>query len=650
MEEKIIIDDLRRQRPEAPWLWSGGKPAIQFEPVGLHCSPDLRSRVEIFDMRHRFPRGRSFWTRTPSKTARQPYDFVGMPVTDDRRLQITGDWLTIQGLDEADEGVYRFGYEYEPEQFATICFFVVYLQDKLRVVESGRSFTFTCNALGLWPIIQQTPSDGWKTYWSYEPDEKATALGMKPRNKMWFSVLEVPVLSDEGLAAEFENRSTELSLFETEKRRIDEVEYSMSGHYKCWVENYPEGFSHRKFITNSIKLSVISPPTLNDRFIRWFHHNWKPIIILLVVLAFVVIAYLILIKEEILSLSVDVAVVADAAAAAIILLSSPYSYLSLIISSKFRPAVTELSKPPVPSPTFSNPPPPPPSINEFFADIFKFMSLPRLQFPPLSPNLPPLQVPPCCPPTKEVPLDLSCKAPSFINSTSGSAQRKSRDVGVACQHNNHHGHHHHHGSGKQQIPRCFECKRLFPSLWELNTHFLREHQSSLQREFIQNRSWKTCSLENISVQQLQSSLRKGSVERTGYSCPHCDYFAKWPTELQKHIMVHSKERPHQCIICGLTYKWKWDLGRHFDKSHHHAVNPYKKTCLSVKAGRQQQQQKSTATQSLRKKHLQRTSRNSIESTSTLSGKGWNSVLPLPLPNFLPSLSNSYLGRFYGCRE
>lgn len=62
----------------------------------------------------------------------------------------------------------------------------------------------------------------------------------------------------------------------------------------------------------------------------------------------------------------------------------------------------------------------------------------------------------------------------------------------------------------------------------------------------------------------------------GYPCPYCEYFAKWPTELQKHIMVHSKERPHRCVICGLSYKWKWDLGRHFDKSHHKGMNPYKK--------------------------------------------------------------------------
>ncbi|VDO03359.1 unnamed protein product [Rodentolepis nana] len=301
-----------------------------------------------------------------------------------------------------------------------------------------------------------------------------------------------------------------------------------------------------------------------------------------------------------------------------------------------------------------------PSINEFFADFFRFLSMPRMLPPSIPPNFPPLQTPPRCQPTKEIPLDLSRKTAIAFPATSGSNQRKSKvPIGGsrASPQNNHHGHHHphhhyhHHGSGKQPIPRCFECKRLFPSLWDLNTHFLREHQSSLQREFTQNRSWKTCSLENISVQQLQATLRKGSVERTGYPCPHCEYFAKWPTELQKHIMVHSKERPHQCIICGLTYKWKWDLGRHFDKSHHHAVNPYKKTCFSMKVTRQQQQQQQQ--QKLTKRNLgkkcgQKAVQNNTTNSPHLNGQGLGSTIPpLLLSNFLPQLPKSYFERFYG---
>ncbi|VUZ43440.1 unnamed protein product, partial [Hymenolepis diminuta] len=114
----------------------------------------------------------------------------------------------------------RFGYEYEPGQFATICFFAVYLPDKHREVESEKPFTFTCNALALWPVIQQTPNDNWRTYWSYQPDEKAKTLGMKSRNEMWLSVLRVSSFSDgdsDGTES-LENNFTELTLFDTEKR------------------------------------------------------------------------------------------------------------------------------------------------------------------------------------------------------------------------------------------------------------------------------------------------------------------------------------------------------------------------------------------------------------------------------------------------
>nr|CDS26239.1 zinc finger protein 40 [Hymenolepis microstoma] len=281
-------------------------------------------------------------------------------------------------------------------------------------------------------------------------------------------------------------------------------------------------------------------------------------------------------------------------------------------------------------PTTITPRAPLPSINEFFADFFRFFSMPRMLPPPIPPHFPPLQTPPRFQTTKEIPLDLSRKTAITFPATSGSTQRKSKvTIGSgASSQNNHHGHHHHHhhGSGKQPIPR--------------------EHQSSLQREFTQNRSWKTCSLENISVQQLQATLRKGSVERTGYPCPHCEYFAKWPTELQKHIMVHSKERPHQCIICGLTYKWKWDLGRHFDKSHHHAVNPYKKTCFSMKVARQQQQ--NLTKQSLGKKYGQKAVQNKTTNNPPLNAQSLSSTVPpLLLSNFLPQLPNSYFERFYG---
>ncbi|XP_018651694.1 putative na/ca exchanger [Schistosoma mansoni] len=60
-----------------------------------------------------------------------------------------------------------------------------------------------------------------------------------------------------------------------------------------------------------------------------------------------------------------------------------------------------------------------------------------------------------------------------------------------------------------------------------------------------------------------------------YPCPKCNYTAKWPTELQKHVMVHANSRPFICCVCTTSYKWSWDLGRHFTNSHPNLPNPYK---------------------------------------------------------------------------
>ncbi|TPP67724.1 Gastrula zinc finger protein xFG20 1 [Fasciola gigantica] len=70
--------------------------------------------------------------------------------------------------------------------------------------------------------------------------------------------------------------------------------------------------------------------------------------------------------------------------------------------------------------------------------------------------------------------------------------------------------------------------------------------------------------------------RHGGTRSKGYPCPRCKYTAKWPTELQKHVMVHANSRPFVCCVCSTSYKWSWDLGRHFSNAHPGLLNPYKR--------------------------------------------------------------------------
>ena len=50
-------------------------------------------------------------------------------------------------------------------------------------------------------------------------------------------------------------------------------------------------------------------------------------------------------------------------------------------------------------------------------------------------------------------------------------------------------------------------------------------------------------------------------------CPHCNYNASWPSDLQRHMMVHSLERRYRCYICARRYKHQFDLNAHLRRVH-----------------------------------------------------------------------------------
>ncbi|KAL5968429.1 hypothetical protein TSMEX_003829 [Taenia solium] len=154
---------------------------------------------------------------------------------------------------------------------------------------------------------------------------------------------------------------------------------------------------------------------------------------------------------------------------------------------------------------------------------------------------------------------------------------------------------------------------------DLNHHYMQKHQDLLEREWTaalikrQRRCYKTSNCRRLfcdqprtqkkvpsvgialsdaaqsqsqSLTEVCDHLVAGKMEkspRKSHVCPWCSYCAKWPTELQKHIVVHANSRPYSCIICSNCYKWSWDLGRHFSTVHAGLPNPYKMNKRSLRA-------------------------------------------------------------------
>ncbi|XP_015926506.2 zinc finger protein 208 isoform X2 [Parasteatoda tepidariorum] len=51
------------------------------------------------------------------------------------------------------------------------------------------------------------------------------------------------------------------------------------------------------------------------------------------------------------------------------------------------------------------------------------------------------------------------------------------------------------------------------------------------------------------------------------TCNVCGYKTRWLSELQRHMRVHSQEKPFHCHKCKYHCKWKGDLNRHLMKYH-----------------------------------------------------------------------------------
>lgn len=79
-------------------------------------------------------------------------------------------------------------------------------------------------------------------------------------------------------------------------------------------------------------------------------------------------------------------------------------------------------------------------------------------------------------------------------------------------------------------------------------------------------------LTDRKVAAHRSSQRTFGGKRA-FQCDVCGYRAKWLSELQKHKLVHTNEKPFPCPHCTHRSRWKGDLTRHIQKIHKIFVQP-----------------------------------------------------------------------------
>lgn len=135
----------------------------------------------------------------------------------------------------------------------------------------------------------------------------------------------------------------------------------------------------------------------------------------------------------------------------------------------------------------------------------------------------------------------------------------------------------------KKVATCHECKHQNVSMDLLNKHFTKHHLQKLSdyKETVKKiphglqQAYHLLNMELNDIVAL-GNLDHGLPDGISLKCKKCDFETMSATDFQRHGVSHAEERPYACMVCGATYKFKWDLVKHFEKSHANLPNPYRR--------------------------------------------------------------------------
>ncbi|GFO47364.1 Zinc finger protein 64 [Plakobranchus ocellatus] len=112
--------------------------------------------------------------------------------------------------------------------------------------------------------------------------------------------------------------------------------------------------------------------------------------------------------------------------------------------------------------------------------------------------------------------------------------------------------------------KCPKCVMVCYRRGNFTRHLTARHgysqrTASQLSKSMENRMFKSCKQRVVPGGQ--------SVVTESLKCPRCSYMAKWPSDLRRHMQVHTVLKRFKCSICPNKYKYLGDLNVHVRRDH-----------------------------------------------------------------------------------
>ncbi|XP_060591556.1 zinc finger protein 236-like isoform X2 [Ruditapes philippinarum] len=139
---------------------------------------------------------------------------------------------------------------------------------------------------------------------------------------------------------------------------------------------------------------------------------------------------------------------------------------------------------------------------------------------------------------------------------------------------------------KEENLMCPECGDEFSLQGQLDKHML-DHQED--RDGTRVYSCRQCNASFMTQKDLKDHTKqhfkirmsmshrtyKKEIDRSGFNqkCPHCSKSFQKPSQLERHVRIHTGDKPYKCQICPKSFNQKGALqmhvlGRHTNKKPH----------------------------------------------------------------------------------